>query len=581
MTGLAPRVWAPLAERVELVLPDRRLQMQRGEDDWFGTEQPLRHGDRYAFAVDGADPVPDPRSVWLPDGVHQPNAAYDHGQFGWTDDDWQGARWEGAVLYELHVGTFTADGSFDGAIERLEHLVDLGVTHIELMPVCAFDGQRGWGYDGVAPWSVHEPYGGPDGLKRFVDAAHRHGLAVVLDVVHNHLGPSGNYLSRFGPYFTDAHHTPWGSAVNLDQPDSDPVREYLLAASRSWLVDFHLDGLRCDAVHELHDHRAVTFLEDLTRLVDDLRVSLDRPLVIIAESDRNDPRTVLPRDRAGIGMHAQWDDDIHHSLHTLFTDESQGYYADFAADPVLAFQSTLDRAFFHAGTFSSFRGRRHGRPASPTDHPAGQFVAFVQNHDQVGNRATGDRISATVPASDLAAAAALLLLGPFTPMLFMGEEWGARTPWQFFTSFEDPHLAEAVTTGRLTEFAEHGWGDDVPDPQDEQTLIRSRLDWTEPAIGDHRALLDWHRELIGLRAARAERGELVPLGQARFSVGPDRAWLRLDQPPLVVVSNRGPDPLCVDPPEDRPLRLTASFGEVSVNRDDIRVSPGATAVLSP
>jgi len=493
-------LWAPNATDVRLVLDGVEHAMQPGAGGWFAVHVAVEHGATVGFSLDGGPVRPDPRAVWLPDGVHSPGRFYDHGGFDWSDSGWAGRSWPDAVVYELHLGTFTAAGTFDAAIQRLGYLRDLGVTHVELMPVCAFDGVAGWGYDGVAPWSVHEPYGGPDGLKRFVDAAHSVGLAVLVDVVHNHLGPSGNYLSDFGPYFTDTVSTPWGDAVNLDGPGSDEVRAFLLGSVESWVRHFHVDGVRLDAVHELHDVRALSFLEEVTELVDSLAAALARTVVTVAESDRNDPRTVTPRDENGLGMTAQWSDDVHHALHAWLTAEGQGYYADFAVDPPAAVSTVYTQAFFHAATYSSFRGRVHGRPVDVQQVPGYRFVASLQTHDQVGNRANGERLSALAPPGHLAAGAALLLLGPFVPMLFMGEEWGAATPWLFFTSYPDPALGEAVTHGRRAEFAEHGWSaSSVPDPQDPGTATRSRLDWSQMSAQPHARLLDWYRTLIALR----------------------------------------------------------------------------------
>ena len=500
MSPRTPALWAPWATSVDADVDGRRVPLTCDDSGWWTGAPVLQHGDRYGFVVDDGSARPDPRGAWLPDGVHAPGRWYDHDRFDWSDASWAGRPWDGAVLYELHVGTFTEQGTFDAALHRLPHLVDLGVTHVELMPVCAFDGTAGWGYDGVAPWSVHEPYGGPDGLKRFVDGAHAAGLAVVVDVVHNHLGPAGNYLGGYGPYFTDKVTTPWGDAINLDDAGSDEVRAWLLGSVEAWLRHFHADGVRLDAVHELHDSRAVTLLEEISLLVDGLAEEVGRPLVCIAESDRNDPRTVLRRQEHGLGMTAQWDDDVHHALHAWLTGEAQGYYGDFAADPPAAVRRVLGGAFFHAGTYSSFRGRAHGRPLDPAQLDGSSFVVSLQTHDQVGNRALGDRLGHLVPPTHLAAGAALLLLGPFVPMLFMGEEWGASTPWQFFSSFADPDLGAAVTEGRRTEFGSHGWSAaEVPDPQDPATVDRSRLRWDERQAEPHAALLDWYRTLISLR----------------------------------------------------------------------------------
>ena len=520
-------LWAPRASSVDVVVGDRRHPARRDDRGWFTAPVTPDHGETYGFVVDGADPRPDPRGCWLPDGVHRPGRWYEHSRFGWSDDGWTAPPWTSAVVYEMHVGTFTDEGTFDAAIARLPDLADLGVTHLELMPVAAFDGTAGWGYDGVAPWSVHEPYGGPDGLKRFVDAAHTHGLAVLIDVVHNHLGPSGNYLTDYGPYFTDRVTTPWGDAVNLDGPGSDEVRAWILGSVQAWLVDFHADGVRLDAVHELHDVRARTLLEEIAALVARLAEQQGRPLVCVAESDRNDPRTVLARP-TGLGMTAQWDDDVHHALHVWLTGEAQGYYADFAADAAQSLRAVFAGVFFHTGTFSSFRGRVHGRPVDTSVLDGTRFVASLQTHDQVGNRAQGDRLTHLVPTHRLAAGAALLLLGPFVPMLFMGEEWAASTPWQFFTSFPDEALAAAVSEGRRSEFGDHGWSSvDVPDPQHPSTVETSRLRWDERVVEPHASVLDWYRTLLALRAAETDlRDPTLPI---ELTVDADQALMQRGQ----------------------------------------------------
>jgi maltooligosyltrehalose trehalohydrolase len=508
---VSPSVWAPRAASVELVLADRRTPLQRGEDGiWSAEGTDLADGTSYAFSLDGGDPRPDPRSLRLPDGPHGWSAVFDAGSYDWSDGGWRGAPLDSAVVYEAHVGTFTPEGTLDAAVQRLPHLVDLGVTVVELLPLASFPGDHGWGYDGVAPYSVHETYGGPAALQRFVDAAHAHGLGVCLDVVYNHLGPDGNYLAEFGPYFTDRHPTPWGAALNVDGPDSDEVRRWIVDNALQWLRDFHVDGLRLDAVHELHDESATHVLEELSRAVDALSEEVGRPLWLVAESDRNDPGTVTPRGEgavvAGWGMHGQWADDIHHAMHVALTGETQGYYADFA-DPA-ALPKVLRSPFFHDGTYSSFRGRRHGRPVDAATVPGWRFVASLQTHDQVGNRAQGDRLSGDLLDLDqgvLACGAALLLTSPYTPMLFMGEEWGARTPWQFFTDHTDPRIAEATAAGRKAEFGSHGWSEDeVPDPQDPATFRRSRLDWSEPAKEPHARLLRWYHDLLALRRERPE-----------------------------------------------------------------------------
>ncbi|WP_345473922.1 malto-oligosyltrehalose trehalohydrolase [Actinoallomurus oryzae] len=531
-------VWAPDAVNVEVETGGRRHAMapspvRRG---WWTAEA---EGEDYGFVIDGRGPFPDPRSRWQPDGVHGLSRVYDHGAFAWTDGAWRGRPLAGGILYELHVGTFTRDGTFDAAVERLDHLVALGVDAVELMPVAAFPGRHGWGYDGVHLWAVHDPYGGPDGLKRFVDACHRRGLAVVLDVVYNHLGPSGNYLGEYGPYFTEAHRTPWGPAVNLDRPGSDEVRAFIVENALMWLRDYHLDGLRLDAVHALSDERALHILEELAVAVDALRAPTGRELFVVAESDLGDPRLVTSREAGGYGLDAQWNDDFHHALHAALTGERQGYYCDFGSMGALA--KTLRGAFFHDGTWSTFRGRSHGRPVDRLRTPGHRFAAFLQNHDQVGNRATGDRISATLSPDLLKVGAGLLLTSPFTPMLFMGEEWGATTPWRFFTDHQEPDLARAVSEGRRREFATHGWAsEDVPDPQDPETYRRSVLDWTEPSRGGHRELLDWYRDLIALRRSCPE---LTDARLTEVEVEHDESWIVVYRGSVRVAANLGGDPV--------------------------------------
>ncbi|MFI0739034.1 malto-oligosyltrehalose trehalohydrolase [Streptomyces sp. NPDC021100] len=532
-------VWAPHATRVTLHTDAGTHPMQPTptRPGWWHREAP---GARYSFALDDAPPLPDPRARRLPDGPDGPAAVIDPARWEWRHP-WPGRDLPGAVLYELHTGTFTREGTFDAATRHLPHLAALGVTHIELMPVCPFPGRHGWGYDGVAPWAVHEPYGGPDGLRRLVDAAHGHGLGVVLDVVHNHLGPSGNHLPAFGPYFTDRHQTPWGAAVNLDGPGSADVRAYLIGSALAWLTDYRLDGLRLDAVHALVDTSPRHFLADLSEAVDGLAERLGRPLFLIAESDRNDPATITPRASGGLGLHAQWNDDFHHALHTALTGESQGYYADFAADPAFALTKTLRGGFFHDGTHSSFRGRPHGRPLDPAGTPAHRLLGYAQTHDQIGNRALGDRLAARLSPGLLACAAALVLCAPFTPMLFMGEEWGARTPWQYFTDHTDPELAEAVRRGRRREFAAHGWpAEEIPDPQDPATRLRSCLDWDEPARTPHAELLSWYRRLITLR--HAEPSLTAPdWTDTDPAAAPDRC-VTFRRGPLLVAANLGRAP---------------------------------------
>lgn len=593
MNGMLFDVWAPDARKVTLHVSDGPeavpvpvpMAPSPVRSGWWEAEAPAGDGSRYGFAVDDGPVLPDPRSRRQPEGPDGPSAVVDQDAHVWRRP-WRGRPLAGAVLYELHVGTFTREGTFAAAEEHLGHLARLGVTHIELMPVCPFPGWHGWGYDGVAPWAVHEPYGGPAGLKRFVDAAHGHGLGVVLDVVHNHLGPAGNHLPAFGPYFTDRHRTPWGPAVNLDGPGSDEVRAYFIGSALAFLRDHRLDGLRLDAVHALADDRAEHFLAELSEAVDTLAATTGRPLFLIAESDRNDPRTTTPRSAGGLGLHAQWNDDFHHALHTALTGESHGYYADFARDPLGALATTTTDAFFHAGTWSSFRGRRHGLPLRRPGAPpvaAHRFLAYAQTHDQIGNRALGDRLAAGVPTGALACAAALVLLGPGTPLLFMGEEWGARTPWQYFTDHTDPELAEAVRRGRRREFAAHGWeADDVPDPQDPATRDRSCLDWAERDRPGHRRLLDWYRTLTGLRHARPQLARAV-LGDARVERGDGarERWLLVHNAPLYTAVNLAPDrPATLRLPSRHTTLLAAWSDATHLAGDVLELPPLSAAVLT-
>ncbi|MEU9309215.1 malto-oligosyltrehalose trehalohydrolase [Streptomyces sp. NPDC048256] len=573
-------VWAPQAERVTLQCDGvtRALEHDPERAGWWTGEAEAADGTRYGFAVDDGPVRPDPRSRRQPDGPDGLSAVVDQTRHEWRTQ-WSGRPLPGAVLYELHVGTYTPEGTLDAAAERLGHLAELGVTHVELMPLCAFPGRHGWGYDGVSPWAVHEPYGGPEALKRFVDRAHALGLGVVLDVVHNHLGPSGNYLPVFGPYFTETHHTPWGAAINLDAPGSDEVRAYLVGSALAWLRDYRLDGLRLDAVHALADTRACHFLEELSTAVDALAAETGRPLFLIAESDLNDPRLITPRRAGGLGLHAQWNDDFHHALHTALTGESQGYYADFARAPFAALAKTLTGGFFHDGTYSGFRGRHHGRPLDRTRLPAHRLLGYTQTHDQIGNRAQGDRLSASLSPGLLACAAALTLTAPFTPMLFMGEEWAAGTPWQYFTDHTDPELAEAVRRGRRREFAAHGWAEeDVPDPQDPATRERSCLDWSEPEREPHARVLAWYRELIALRHATADLTD-PDLADIKVAYDAQARWLAFRRGDVRVAVNLGKEPAAI-PLGPRPARVLATWDPVDVpGRDGLLHVPGESCVV--
>jgi maltooligosyltrehalose trehalohydrolase len=490
--------------------------------------------------LDGAEPLPDPRSESQPAGPHGPSRVVDHDAFGWTDGGWQGVSVPDLLIYELHIGTFTAGGTFDAAVDRLADLVHLGVTAIELLPVAEFPGERGWGYDGVALYAPQHTYGGPEALRRLVDAAHARGLAVILDVVYNHLGPDGNHLAKFGPYFTDTYATPWGEALNFDGADSDPVRAHFIDNAVFWLKRYHLDGLRLDAVHAIHDRSALHLLEELALRVGAITTGPRR--FLIAESDLNDPRVVTPRERGGYGIDAQWSDDLHHAIHALLTGERDGYYADFGSVADLA--KALRQAFVYDGRYSAARRRHHGRGF--TGLSGHRFLGYAQDHDQVGNRARGERLVHLVGAAKTRIAAALVLLSPFVPMLFQGEEWAASAPFQFFT---DHHadLGRLVRDGRRHEFAAFGWDPrTIPDPQDPATFARSRLRWEERALPEHAAMLAWYRDLIALRRAEpALRDGDVAAVQVEH--GSDGRFL-LERGPITLALNLGADELRLAPP---------------------------------
>jgi maltooligosyltrehalose trehalohydrolase len=496
-------VWAPRATTIEarLLTPaERCVPLTRGPRGYFrGVVDAVPPGARYVYRLDGSKARPDPASRWQPEGVHGPSAVVDPAAYAWRDHRWSGRPLAEYIFYELHVGTFTPEGTFDAVIPRLESLAELGITAVELMPVAAFPGERNWGYDGVQPFAVQHSYGGPDGLRRLVDACHARGLAVVLDVVYNHLGPEGNYLGDYGPYFTDAYRTPWGDAVNVDGPDSDEVRRYFTESALAWLTDYHIDALRLDAVHAIKDFSARPFLAGLATAVHGRAARLDRRRFLIAESDLNDARLIQPPAVGGFGLDAQWSDDFHHALHVTLTGERDGYYEDYrgVADLATAFR----QGFVYTGQRSAFRRRRHGGP--PTGVADEQLVVSSQNHDQVGNRMLGERLGQLVSFERLKLAAAAVLLSPFLPLLFMGEEYGETAPFQYFTDHGDPALIEAVRAGRRAEFAAFAWRGEAPDPQAESTFRRSKLDHALRDSRPHRLLWEWHRELIGLRRTLA------------------------------------------------------------------------------
>jgi maltooligosyltrehalose trehalohydrolase len=563
-------VWAPKAQRVELDALGTRHQMTRDGCGVWRAIVDAPPGTDYAFRVDGGDPRPDPRSPWQPAGVHGRSRTVDHDAFRWTDDAWEPPPLESGVIYEMHTGTFTPEGTFDAAIARIDHLLDLGITHLEVMPVAEFDGSRGWGYDGVDLFAPKHSYGGPAGLKRLVDACHARGLAVILDVVYNHLGPAGNYLEEFAPYFTDRYSTPWGKAVNLDDKGSDEVRRFICDNALAWLRDYHFDGLRLDAVHALLDHSAIHVLEQLSFEVSKLGDDLGRRLVIIAESDLNDPRIVREPFEGGYGMDAQWSDDFHHALHAAVTRESNGYYKGFGSLELVA--KALVDGYVFDGQYSPSRGRRHGRPLGD-DVPGHRLLAYIQTHDQVGNRAKGERWSHLAPEGAVYAAAALTLTSPFLPMLFQGEEWATSAPFQYFTD-HGPELGKLVTEGRQREFADFGWEPgDVPDPQDAATFERSKLPWDERARAPHRDLLEWYRSLIRLRRSTPALAD-GDRGAVRVAHDEGARWLRMDRGPVTVACNFGEREVSL-PLEGSARAVVLASGEHRIEGARVALAPGA------
>ena len=512
-------VWAPFSPTVGLVLlregdAEEEVAMAHEHHGYHvATVDGLIPDTRYRFRLEGGE-FPDPASRSQPEGVHGPSALVDLSAWEWNDQEWTGPPLEALVIYELHVGTFTPEGTFDTVVPQLDELRDLGVTAIELMPVAQFPGWRNWGYDGAFPYAVQDSYGGPDGLRRLVGECHARGLAVVLDVMYNHVGPEGNHLGNFGPYFTDRYRAPWGPALNFDGPGSDEVRRYFIENAVQWLEDFHVDALRIDAIHGIVDTSARPFLLELAEAADDRAERLGRRLHLIAESDLGAVRVIRPRELGGFGFSAQWTDDFHHSLHALLTGERAGYYADFGSLGHLG--KAYMQGFAYTGQYSPSRDRRHGSPTAGI--PAKRFIVYAQNHDHVGNRMLGERLSSLVSYERLKLAAGVLLLSPFIPLLFMGEEYGEDAPFQYFVSHSDPGLVEAVRAGRREEFAAFGWAGDPPDPQDEQTFRRSKLHREIRREGHHRVLWDLYRELLLLRR---ERPSLVNLSKADVTAWPD------------------------------------------------------------
>ncbi|HLJ45969.1 MAG TPA: malto-oligosyltrehalose trehalohydrolase [Bryobacteraceae bacterium] len=568
------RVWAPFASSVDVNVDDHSHSLQAEHENWWeACVAAANPGTDYTYSVNGGTPVPDPRSAWQPYGVHGPSRVVDS-FFEWTDQKWNALPLASGVIYELHIGTFTADGTFLAAIEKLDHLVALGVTHIEMMPIAEFPGRWGWGYDGVDLFAPHHHYGTPDDLKRFVNACHERGLAVLLDVVYNHFGPDGNYLSKFGPYTTEKYKTPWGNAINLDSALCRGVRTFLLENAVMWIRDFHFDGLRLDAVHALIDNGAFHFLEQLADRVKVLQAELGRHLVLIAESDLNDPRIVQPCEIGGYGIDAQWSDDFHHALHTVLTGERSGYYTDFGTVSQLA--KAIRQAFVYDGVFSQYRQRLHGR--SPSHLPGHKFVVCTQNHDQVGNRAQGERLCHLVSPAKAKMAAALLLTSPFVPLIFQGEEWAASTPFLYFTNHQDQELGRKVSEGRRREFSAFGWApDEVPDPQDFATFERSRLNWDEVAQTDHADMLDWYRTLIRLRHATPDlRNAQQNAVEVQFS--DSDKWLLMKRGQVVVACNFG-ERSWHAPLHNWEDRVISSTNRLHVTREGVMLPPDSVAIL--
>ncbi len=568
-------VWAPRATRVEVELDGLRLPLEpRPRGHWALAERALTAGARYAFCLDGGLPLADPRSGFQPEGAHGPSEWVDHGAFTWTDSEFVPRPLSHAVIYELHVGTFTEGGTFLSVIPRLGHLASLGVTHVQLMPVAEFSGRRGWGYDGVDLFAPHHLYGTPFDLKRLVDACHARGLGVLLDVVYNHLGPDGNYLAQFGPYFTDEYATPWGAAVNFDGPGSDEVRRFFCDNALHWLDKYHFDGLRLDAVHAFLDRNALPFLEQLSREVRALEQRSGRYTVLIGESDLNDPRLIRSLEASGHGLDAQWSDDFHHSLHAYLTGERGGYYADFGQLQDLV--QALRDGFVYAGRYSEYRRRSHGRPLGGV--PLNRLVGYLQNHDQVGNRATGDRLGRLLRAEQLELAAGLLFTGPFVPMLFQGEEWNASTPFCYFTDHLDAELGAAVRDGRRREFAAFGWPPEaLRDPQASETFLESKLDWSELAESHGRRLFDWYRALIRLRAVEPA---LTSSEAPEVSLEPaDSRLLKLRRGQLLVRANLGGEPGIVS--GQTGARLLLGSRGVELSGGELFLPAWAIAVVRP
>lgn len=518
-TGLFS-VWAPFRESVSLLIKTPEpasIPMQKNEEGyWQVTVPDAAPGMTYKYLLDGSLERPDPASRYQPEGVHGPSALIED-NFKWSDEGWKGLDLKEMIIYEIHTGTFTALQNFKGIISKLNYLRSLGINAIEIMPIAQFPGHRNWGYDGVYPYAVQHTYGTVNELKALVNAAHSYGIAVILDVVYNHLGPEGAYFADFGPWYTDKYKTPWGAAINFDDAHSDAVRAYFIRNALMWLEECHIDGLRLDAVHAIWDSSAKHFTEELAEAVNALSHATGRKKILIAEIDFNNPRYITPADKCGYGMHGQWVDEFHHALHVVLTKEKDGYYEDFDGLPSLA--KAWRDSYVYTGQYSPHRKRKFG--VVPHDVPYDKFIVFTQNHDQIGNRMLGDRLMALLPLEANKLAAAMMLLSPHTPMLFMGEEYGETRPFLYFTSHEDEELSKAVSEGRKNEFRAFSWAGDVPDPQSGKTFEQSMLSWPAPG-----PLLEYYRYLIALRKTR----------RALLNTERDNIWVNMPQPGDVILS---------------------------------------------
>lgn len=565
-------VWAPYAHDVKVVVDDVEHQMRRDAKrrGWWTSDIEKVPGQKYGFSLyDGAEwsaPLPDPRSTRQPDGVHGLSQVTDSA-FPWMDQHWTSYELKGQVIYELHVGTFTKEGTFDAVVDKLDYLVDLGVTTIELMPVQPFGGDRNWGYDGVDWFAVQESYGGPEGLKRLVDAAHSKGVGVYLDVVFNHFGPDGNYNGQFGPY-TTAGTTGWGDVVNFSGANSDEVRAYVLDAVRQWLTEFHIDGLRLDAVHSYDDRSAYSIMEQINMLADEVEAELGPNPIIIAESDLNDPRIISDYSAGGYGLDAQWLDDVHHALHTVITGENNAYYEDFGTVEILA--DTLRHGFRFRNDYSSFRGRTHGRALDLSAIPPWKLITYTTTHDQVGNRAQGDRPSQNLTLEQHALKAAVIFFSPFTPMIFMGEESFAQTPFPFFVSHTDDELKRLTREGRAHEFARYGWDfKDVPDPADPATFESAKLDWDFGA--DSAVMYETYKALLNLRREL----NLAREDLRQLQVDHSETWLTMGYNDVFLAANFSSEPATIPAGGE----LIYSFSSPTVTASETELEPWGFAVI--